>query len=175
MDPDRMLYNSIAAVFVGSVLTFLSAWHWFHRNAAVREAERLSQERHELANRVTDLEAKLASVSQTVVPMSAAFQAILVRELTHFHTPVMDALLVKLGPPMVLTPEEEEQLIEALAQRMQDMGDQISDSERDAAMMLPAVMRRVKAELAAPMPVKVELQTVTLPPVEESKKAAPEK
>lgn len=98
------------------------------------------------ALRLTDLESKLALVNAAVIPISTAFQAILIKELTHFHTPEMDALMVKVGPPNILTGEEEIKLSSLLEERTNDMGPLISDSERDAALILPAVMRRAKKE-----------------------------
>jgi hypothetical protein len=72
--------------------------------------------------------------------------------LTHFHTPVMDALMVKLGDvgtPPTITEEEEVELIAALKQRAEDVGPLIDEDERDAAELLPIQMRRVKREAEA--------------------------
>ena len=86
------------------------------------------------------------SADSTPVPISTAFQAILIKELTHFHTPEMDALMAKIGPPNTLTVVEQERLAVLLNERMKDMGPLISDSERDAARILPAIMKRAKIE-----------------------------
>src|SRR5678815_4707353 len=95
------------------------------------------------------------------MPISTAFQAILIKELTHFHTPVMDALMSKIGPPFTLTAAEETELIAALEQRTQDMAAEISDSERDAAKILPLVMKRAKLEALALQPEDTRLKLVT--------------
>jgi hypothetical protein len=58
----------------------------------------------------------------------------------------MDALLVKVGPPNNLSPEEEVQLAKLLAKRMKDVADVIPDSEARAAHILPDVMVLAKRE-----------------------------
>lgn len=112
-------------------------------------AAQLAKDHQLLVARFTDIEAKLAILSQAVVPISTAFQAILIKELTHFHMPRMDELMVKVGPPSILTLEEESELEKLLEERQSDMGPEITDSERDAAQMLPMIIRRAKAEIAA--------------------------
>src|ERR1700686_3873345 len=84
---------------------------------------------------------KIGILSLPVQQMSAAFQMAIVKQLTHFHTPKLDALLAKLGPPFMLTEAEMEELIAELKNREQDMGQLIDDGEREAAKMLPAIMR----------------------------------
>ncbi len=114
--------------------------------------KKVDEEAKALRLRVTELEIKLAGINQVFVPISAAFQAILIKELTHLHTPEMDALLVKLGPPMILTELEMERLGTLLLERERDMHEEIDDLERDAALMLPLVMKRVKADQAHVIP-----------------------
>ena len=99
-----------------------------------------------LLRRVIELERRGALLNQQTIPISAAFQAILVQDLTHFHTPEMDELMVKLGPPFILTEKEAERLITLLSERECDLGPEVSQSERDAARMLPLVIRRVAME-----------------------------
>jgi len=153
--------NSVGLLLVGAALSFFAAWYWFHRSTNARAAEAAALENKALLARVAELERLNALVTQAVLPISAAFQAILIKELTHFHTPIMDALMVKLGPPLILTETEEQELVAALKKREHDMGDQISDAERDAARMLPMVMKRVKAEIDADM--TTTLQVVAVP------------
>lgn len=143
--PQAMI-NSIAILVFGTALTVVTTWFWKSRDAAVRKAERIAEEHAKTVVRITELEQKLALVNQAVIPISTAFQAILIKELTHYHTPEMDALLVKVGPPITLTPEEEARLAVLLEERTRDMGPQISESERDAATILPAVMKRAREE-----------------------------
>jgi hypothetical protein len=61
----------------------------------------------------------------------------------------MDALMLKLGPPFVLTEAEEVQLKEALEERSRDMSAEIPDMERNAAHMLAYLIPRARAETLA--------------------------
>jgi len=152
----------LATLLAGALLTFLASWFWWFKKVRQSDAEKLSLAAETLVKRVNDLERQLGLVNQAIVPISAAFQAILVKELTHFHTPVMDALMVKLGPPYILTDAEEQELIVALAQRANEMSSLITESERDAATMLPMVIKRVKTETALDSSA-LRLRVVALP------------
>lgn len=167
---ERALINSIAIVVLGSFLSFMAARYWFQRNVALAEAKRLADEvtaakkvvddeRRRTDARVSELELQLSAVKQSVLPISAAFQAILIKELTHYHTPRMDELMRQLGPPVTLTDAEQTELTALLQQRTIDMNGRISDSERDAAVMLPLVMKRVLAESLADDPVRLGVVT----------------
>lgn len=184
MDPvTRALLNSAGLVLMSTMLTAIAAWFWFTKNAGVKkveqekqavvdEARRLASEHQVLMNRVRDLETQLVSVTQTVLPLSTAFQAILVKELTHYHTPVMDKLMEKIGPPNTLTVEEQQHLITLLEERTRDLNGRISESERDAAVMLPLVMKRARAEQEALLKAPVELKVVAVKP-EDARTVAP--
>jgi hypothetical protein len=113
--------------------------------------------------RITELERRLSLIGDAI-PLATAFQASLIKELTHYHTPRMDELMTKIGPPSTLTGVEEAELWVLLAQRTHDMGQEISDSERDAAVILPFVMRRAKLELEtiATLPVRFKLVSVSI-------------
>jgi hypothetical protein len=150
--PQAMI-NSVLIVLLTAGLGFMAARYWFVKNQAVAlvkaaedEARRIKDGHDKLVQRVYELEREHAVVKSAVVPITTAFQALLIKELTHFHTPVMDALMVKIGPPNTLTSEEETQLAELLEQRAKDMADEIPDSEREAAHILPIIMRRAKVE-----------------------------
>lgn len=124
----------VFAAFLGA----LGVWFWRQKDSKAK-----------LSDRVSELEKQLGIVGAQIAPFNTAYQSMLIKQLTHYHTPVMDELMVKLGGvgvPPTITPKEEVQLIEALKQRTEDMGPEISDDERDAAEMLPIVMRRVKRE-----------------------------
>jgi len=146
-------------VLLSALISFCSVAYWTNlarrdkaQERALEETEhRVEQARHEredILARLIKIETSLAVIDQKVMPISTALQTILVKELTHFHTPRMDSLLARIGPPSQLTDAEEEELTMALFERTQDMGDLISDSERDAAFILPAIMRRAKIECA---------------------------
>lgn len=159
----QTLLNSVAVAIVSALLGLLSAWVLFRRANQIREADRIATGHIKLLERVADLEGKLALVNQAVIPISTAFQAILIKELTHYHTPEMDGLMTKIGPPNLLTPAEELRLAILLEERTRDMDVQISDSERDAALILPAVMKRARAEaevLIGAEALKLKLVTV---------------
>lgn len=165
---DRVLINSLLILVVGSSVTFLSTVFWFRVNAAVKEKDRLASENSKLMERVDVLENKISLVNQAVLPISAAFQAILIKELTHFHTPRMDELMRKIGPPSTLTDYEEDELATLLEERTRDMGDQISQSEREAAQMLPLVIKRAKREVEghAHDETRLRLVSVVIAPTE---------
>lgn len=142
----QTLLNSVGLLVLGAGLSFAAARYWFQRNQAVAAAAKIQAEHDKLMNRVMELERDTALVKASVVPITTAFQALLIKELTHFHTPVMDALMVKVGPPNTLTDEEETQLATLLAERAVSLNGRISASEKDAADILPAVMRRARIE-----------------------------
>jgi hypothetical protein len=99
--------------------------------------------------RISDLERRAALMDIQAVPISAAFQALLVQELTHFHEPEMDALMAKLGPPFSLNEEEAGRLDDLLVKREQELLPipEVSQRERDAALMLRLLMRRIAADV----------------------------
>jgi hypothetical protein len=144
--PDQLFTLVMAAL--GVLATFLATRYWYNRTAATKETDRLAVNMAALLARVDVLDKQLSLLSQAVVPISTAYQTILVRELTHYHTPRVDSLLEKLGPPALLTAAEEEELLCALKAREADMGDLITDQEREAAHILPVVIKRVKTEIA---------------------------
>lgn len=164
--------SSISLLLVGAFMSFLTALYWFKRTADIKEAERLAGITTGLIQRVVELEKQLSLVGQAVLPISAAFQAILIKELTHFHTPEMDSLMAHVGPPSMLTEQEETQLATLLEQRAVDMGMLITDSERDAARMLPLVMKRARIE-AQVLAGEMHLKLVTVVPVAEEWRVVP--
>jgi hypothetical protein len=138
--------NSIGLVVVGAVLSLAVAVYMFRRTAALEDAKDIAAEHKALIARVAELEAKLTLVNQTVVPINMAMQALLIKELTHYHTPEMDRLMEKLGPPATLTESDELRLALLLEERTRDMGPLITPGERDAAAILPIIVKRARAE-----------------------------
>jgi hypothetical protein len=170
MDPLlKSWLSSISLLLAGALVTWLVNRYWFWRADVIKKAELIEIAHDKLINRVLELERQLGLVNQAILPMSSAFQAILVKELTHLHTPEMDALMVKLGPPYLLTEIEEQRLSVLLSERITDLGSEVPDSERDAARMLPLVMKRVRRELEHPAPVAEVLKVVLIPPVVDQK------
>lgn len=146
-------------MLLGSAVTFA----FTRRTEKIKDSGEKVKADDELKKRVAELEGQLLVVKEKVVPISAAFQAILIKELTHFHMPVMDKLLEKLGPPNTLTEAEEKKLALLLQQRSVDLNGRISDLEQDAAVMLPMVVKRVHAEMKVD-PTKQDLQVVAVDP-----------
>ena len=154
----------IAGVLLGT-LTLL-AWRWIRTRDELRIV-RINAET--LGAAVTELTRQMAQMHTTAVPLNVALQAVLIQELTHLHTPQVDRLLAKLGSPFQLTEAEEQILLLALRQREQDMGEEITESERDAARILPLLLKRIKRELEHPSgasPVTDQIVTLTAPPLE---------
>ena len=162
--PNQAFINSVVLAFLSAALTWFATRYWTNKAALVREAEKLAVEHKKLEDTVAELTNQLGLVKQAVVPISTAFQAILIKELTHFHTPEMDELMTKVGPPSKLTPEEEERLAVLLLQREKEVDPQISREEKDAAHMLPMVMRRVKFENERLSEAPTQLKVVTVVP-----------
>lgn len=105
----------------------------------------------------------LLQVVLQAMPLAVALQTQLVRELTHYHTPRMDALLQKLGPPITLTPAEMAELQAAILEREGDMGAAISPEERDAAHILPVVIQRAQRESVQVTTMPILAQLVLIP------------
>src|ERR1700679_1149184 len=135
--------NSILLLVLGSIFSFLSAWFWFAKNAAIKRADELAAANERILARVTELEKREAVAASAMTPILTAVQAVLVNKLTHAHKPELDALLVKIGPPDVLTDEERQRLMSMLHDRSWEEDETIGRSERDAAVILPLLMPMV--------------------------------
>lgn len=157
MTPWLAIFICVELIF-GCVVFHL----WWSLRSAKKATISMTTAQESLMKRIEVVDRQLAMVGQAVMPISTAFQAILVKELTHFHTPEMDALLEKLGPPFILTEYEEARLLDMLLERERDMGDLITDSERDAAHIFPAVMRRARLEAQALGELPMTLRMVTV-------------
>jgi hypothetical protein len=156
METDAVLNNPLVAIALTSLLTFAGTAYFVRRKTTQKTLDR-----------ITELENKLAVLNQSMVPFNSAFQAILIKELTHIHTPEMDALLVKLGPPNILTQAEEIRLANLLIERADADDPTIPEYERDAARILPAVIRRahhdiVTAEAIDELRSKVDMAAVVI-------------
>ena len=69
--------NSAGMAVFGAGLSFLAAWFWFSRNAAVRRAEVLAVDHERVLLRVAELETKQRLADQATTPIITAFQALL--------------------------------------------------------------------------------------------------
>lgn len=159
----RIFLNSVALLVIAGILTFAAALFWWQKNQAVKEKEKLAVGHQSVVDELKEMQIAMAGIRAAVVPISAAYQAILIKELTHFHTPEMDELMEKI-PSDSLTPEEEDRLFNVLLpQREKDMGPLISETERDAAHILPVIVKRARAEAAkVALAEKLKLKLVTV-------------
>jgi hypothetical protein len=137
--------NSIAVGLIGVVLSFLASWFWFQKTEAVKKADVLARAHGELLARVAELEIKERLASAAWLPITSAFQATLIKSLTHEHTGEVDALLVKVGES-TLTGRDEERLLHLLDERTRDTDHRISEAEREDAAIFPIVMKRARRE-----------------------------
>lgn len=172
--PQQMI-NSLLLLFLSSALVAFWTWFWRFRATTVKrledekaaviaKANKLADEHRELAEKVDALQAQLGLVNQVVTPINQAMQALLIRELTHYHTPELDALLAKLPPEGDLTPEEHLRIAVLLKERAEELNGTIPESEREAAIILPYIIKRVKAEAVALVESTPQLKIVAVPP-----------
>lgn len=161
---DKMV-GPLIALGIGS----LGTWFWFVRGGKQRANDKLLAE-------VADLKSRMAMVDKIVEPLWTAAQKKLVDELTHFHTPELDALLVKLTNG-TLTEEDTARMALLLEERVTTLNGTIDASERDAARILPAVIRKARAEAADvgdPNTASPSFQVVSVaPPIESPSQEAP--
>lgn len=155
---EQATFNSVALIFLSAGLSVLATAFWSAKKirlakaAAIKEAvdakaAAIKAASDVMSDRVKDLESQLAVLTATFTPISAAFQAVLIKQLTHFHTPEMDLMLAQ-AAKNALSNSEEKKFREMLLERAQDLNGRIDDSEREAALMLPLVMNRVRAGAA---------------------------
>ncbi len=136
-------FNTVALAFLTFALAFVSSLYFFNRNQVAGKAKLLAEEHDRLLARVAVLEGQLLLVNATVLPIATAFQQVLVRQLTHLHEPEADLLLAKID---TLTYEEHQRLAVILQDRYEKPDPLISESEREAAKILPYVNKRAKEE-----------------------------
>lgn len=161
-----LLEWGVLAAFLCSLCVFIAKYR-----AAKKHCQQIcdaaTTERVSLTNRIAELEKSASVINQAVQPISVAFLGIIIKDLTHFHTPEMDALLLKLAPPISLSKAEINRLTVLLRQRMRQLGKTISPAERNAATMLPMVLKRVEAAMSAeavlPPGNVPQVQVVTIP------------
>lgn len=135
-------------IAVASIIFAAAISYYF----ALRKArnESASEDDADLVKRISELEKQLAIVGTQIAPLNTVFQSMLVKQLTHAHTPYQDALMKKLGGegiPPTITEEEEVALVEVLKQIAADPA--VPEAEREAAKILPTQMKRVKRDAQA--------------------------
>ena len=142
----QAMFNSMFIAAFGTVLGIITTWFWKSRDAAVQKAKAIEIEHQKALARLDALEKKQGIVDAQLVPFNGLMQAMLIKELTHAHTPEMDALMTKIGPPNTLTTTEEARLAVLLKERYERLDDTVPERERDAAFILPAIIRRARDE-----------------------------
>jgi len=140
--------NSAVLIIVGAVVTALMTWLWRSRDAEREKAKALAISHQAVLDRLAELEKREAVAAAAMTPLLTAVQAIFVQKLTHLHKPELDALLVKIGPPDVLSAAERERLMVMLHDRSWDADETVGDDERSAAKILPLLMPMVLDEQA---------------------------
>jgi hypothetical protein len=160
--------KQILLLFIGGLVSASVALYLYNKKQQNEKEKDIAQDHERLERRVVELEKALALVSQTVLPISTVYQAMLVRELTHAHTPVVDALLAKVGIPGALSEQDMLELQKALERRYSEVDPQIGDDERDAARIFPIIMKRAKVEqmVIGAGPLKIKFATVAAIPLE---------
>jgi hypothetical protein len=138
--------HTIAEAFLAAALLFLGGAYW--RQLAKRDAKVAADaaSTKSLQEQLSALQNQMQLLGIAVQPLTAAMAAMLVKSLTHFHTPEVDELLAKVGPPNTLSAAEEQQLGAYMRKRMRDMAVEITPLERNAAQMLPLVIERNRLE-----------------------------
>src|ERR1700721_995874 len=83
--PPWIVDTSLAIFAVLS--TFLTTLYFNLRAASATRVKAVNDENDTIRNRLIDLETKMALLNAAVVPISTAFQAILIKEQKFFHPP----------------------------------------------------------------------------------------
>lgn len=155
------------ALLFGGALTFAATAFWTNRASKRLAAEKVLSEKDDLLARIAELETQLNVIGQAVTPLTQAMQAMLVKQLTHYHTPRMDELLAKLDP-FTLSDEEENELFALLAQRTLDLNGRIPPIERIYAKALPLVIAMVRHDLSLSKAID-NLTVIAVPTKDESR------
>jgi len=135
---DESTINSGAIALLGIAVTAGVTFVFTQRTNHRQDARDLAAGHRELVQEVASLKERLAALDAEVMPISTAFTQVLVAKLTHMHTPELDALLAKIGPPFTLSTDEEASMYVLLHKRQIEVDDLIDSEERDAAAILGA-------------------------------------
>jgi hypothetical protein len=139
-------WNTIAIVVLSGALTFLTTAYWRLKKLKDTKAAELIRTASDVQKQLSDLQSQMMLLGMSVQPLTAAMSAMLVKSLTHFHEPVTDALLAKVGPPNLLTVIEEKELSDAMDVRMKHSNGEITELERNSARLLLLIIARSRLE-----------------------------
>ena len=155
------LNSGLVLALIGIAATLYS----LYRREKNIKAEATAVKTERLMQRITDLEKQQVGMTASLQPISEAYKAMLIKELTHDHAPELDSLMAEIGPPSTLTREKRDRMDHLLEQRWRIADPLVDERERDAAQMLLLVVKRAawEAELMASSEGGA-VQTVWLPP-----------
>ena len=149
--------GATAFVFIAIIIT----WLYLRVRDLSRIAVIVSPD-NDIYARVLAVEAQLSALAAAASPLSEVVRDAIIKELTHLHTPELDALLEKVKSD-TLSPDDERSLLRLLKDRAEEPNHLVGAGERDAAIMLPPILRRIKQEKEAISPTETELRIVSVP------------
>jgi hypothetical protein len=94
---DVGLHLVLESILAGSLL-FLGGAYWRLQNKKELMQTKLEETATSVQDQLTALHTKVQHLEQTVQPLTEAMATVLVKSLTDFHNPEVDALLAKVGP-----------------------------------------------------------------------------
>jgi hypothetical protein len=147
--------NTIAISVLTAALIWLGTAYWRLRTAREDKAKALALTAEDVQKQLGEFRNQLQLLGQAVQPITAAMSAVLVKSLTHFHKPKVDALLAKVGPPCTLSLREEHDLACEMQTVMSDVS--IPDLERNSARLLLLIVERSRLEGANDKPADLAL------------------
>jgi hypothetical protein len=153
MDPNtRIFLNSLIGALISAVVGVFVTLLWRAKTRAEVEKAAIAADHLATVKRLTETETRLAVVTAQMVPLNAAMLQAIVKQMTHIHTPELDALMTRVGPhavPPPLTPDEEVLMYRLVAERRVAVDAEIDEDERDAAAIFPVILKRANAEAIA--------------------------
>jgi hypothetical protein len=157
------LFGVVGGGVIAAVVAY-GIWLWFRVHGTTK-VPNITLDSDSIYERMRNVEAQLSALMTTATPLSKLMRDTIIKELTHSHAPELDDLLAKVKADELL-PSDEQRLFALLKERAEARDDRINMDERDAAIMLPPVMRRIKQERENP-PVEIELRVVSVPVTED--------
>lgn len=109
-----------------------------------RILERAKEDVEKEKEKVVELQREVAIMKAAAIPITAAFQAMLVSGLRHHHAPALDEVLDKMTAGERLTPKDLKIREEGLAKRQNDPN--ADEAERIKAKILPDIERLAELE-----------------------------
>jgi hypothetical protein len=133
---------SFGTMLAGAVVGFFGTRYWRKRDRMQKMIDRRAASSALTLDKVLELESQLAQLKLTVTPITDAMQQLLIKKLTHFHTPILDALMQR-ALSGIITPEENAKMERLLVEREKELDTEVNEYERICARILPDVIRLV--------------------------------